>query len=249
MATYNGEKFIYAQLNSILLQIHSDDEIIICDDNSSDSTLEIVRSFSDNRIKIIKNKTNLGHLKNFEKAISLSSGEYIFLSDQDDLWVDGRYEGMLNFAKSSVKKRKLIFGMFLKINDQGMLLNHESKYEEYPKSRIFFIFKCIIGKTSTYGSTFLIERSLVKYLIPLPSRVDAHDFWFIIISSLFGNVIQYKEICLLRRIHKNNVTPKYRRQIHTVVKSRLNLFISIIHQILRHLYLKLIYLKNSLNKL
>ena len=88
MATYNGEKYLREQLDSILKQTYSDFELIICDDCSKDATWEILEKYAQNdqRIRIYKNKQNLGFKRNFEKAISLCKGKFIALSDQDDIW-------------------------------------------------------------------------------------------------------------------------------------------------------------------
>ena len=89
MTSYNGEKYIREQLDSILTQTYGNFELIICDDRSKDSTVEIIKDYciKDSRIKLYVNEKNLGFKKNFEKAISLCKGEYIALSDQDDIYV------------------------------------------------------------------------------------------------------------------------------------------------------------------
>ena len=88
MATYNGGKYLREQLDSILTQTITDWELVVCDDCSKDSTVEILTSYQeqDDRIKIFVNEKNLGFKKNFEKAIGLCSGDYIALADQDDIW-------------------------------------------------------------------------------------------------------------------------------------------------------------------
>ena len=88
MATYNGEKYLVEQLDSILTQTHPIYEIIIVDDGSSDKTLDILNSYQDKfgNIKVYPNSENLGVVKSFERAIMLTSGDYIALSDQDDVW-------------------------------------------------------------------------------------------------------------------------------------------------------------------
>jgi glycosyltransferase involved in cell wall biosynthesis len=95
IATYNGEKYIHQQLTSILSQINIDDEVIISDDDSTDNTIEIIKSLNDKRIKIIHG--GFHHFKwNFANALQHSKGEYIFLSDQDDIWIEGKYQACLN---------------------------------------------------------------------------------------------------------------------------------------------------------
>lgn len=89
MCTYNGDKFIASQLSSILDQTIPIDDIVICDDGSNDKTLEIISRIQQenpNKINLFRNPVNLGSTKNFEKAIDLCSGDYIFLADQDDIW-------------------------------------------------------------------------------------------------------------------------------------------------------------------
>ena len=85
MATYNGEKYIKKQIESILINLNKDDELIISDDGSKDKTLDIIKSIKDKRIKIISGPKQ-GVIKNFENALNNCTGEYIFLSDQDDIW-------------------------------------------------------------------------------------------------------------------------------------------------------------------
>ena len=90
IATYNGGAFIKDQIYSILLQLSQNDEIIISDDGSRDSTLNILFSFNDSRIKIYKNGGKHGVVSNFENAIKHATGDYIFLCDQDDVWMPGK---------------------------------------------------------------------------------------------------------------------------------------------------------------
>ncbi|MFD2145292.1 glycosyltransferase [Mucilaginibacter antarcticus] len=96
LASYNGEKYIVEQLKSILSQLNSNAELIISDDGSSDETLNLVNSFQDDRIKVYQNVSkNL--IKNFENAIRKATGDVIFLSDQDDIWVADKVVKMMAF--------------------------------------------------------------------------------------------------------------------------------------------------------
>ena len=95
MATYNGEKYIKEQLDSILSQLNEIDEIVISDDDSTDNTRNIINSFNDKRIKLLDGPKN-GVKQNFANAIENCVGKYIFLSDQDDIWENNKVERVLN---------------------------------------------------------------------------------------------------------------------------------------------------------
>ena len=98
LATYNGSKFIREQLDSILTQSMDDFEIIICDDCSTDNTMEILQEYcsKDERIHIYKNSANVGFKNNFEHILSLCNGEYIAFCDQDDVWEANHLEILYN---------------------------------------------------------------------------------------------------------------------------------------------------------
>ena len=98
MATYNGERFIAEQLESILTQTYSNLEIIIVDDRSTDQSYTILESYAakDTRIRLFRNEQNLGYVKNFEKGLSLAGGVYIAPSDQDDIWLPHKITTLVN---------------------------------------------------------------------------------------------------------------------------------------------------------
>ena len=101
MATYNGRRFIKEQILSILQQLSNQDELIITDDASIDDTEHLIQDFNDSRIKFYKNTTRLGYIKNFELALSKSSGEIIFLSDQDDIWLPEKISRMCQIIENN----------------------------------------------------------------------------------------------------------------------------------------------------
>ena len=86
IATYNGEKYLREQLDSILPQLAESDEVIVSDDGSTDGTIDLITSLNDPRIKIVSNSGRKGYVGNFENALKHTTGDYIFLSDQDDIW-------------------------------------------------------------------------------------------------------------------------------------------------------------------
>ena len=105
MATFNGEPYIQEQLDSIYNQTRKVDEIIIVDDCSTDSTVRVIEQYilshKDIDIKLYKNEENLGYKKNFKKAISLCHGDYVFLSDQDDIWKVNKVEDMISIMEEN----------------------------------------------------------------------------------------------------------------------------------------------------
>ena len=101
MTTYNGEEYIIEQLESIFHQTMPCDEMIICDDHSTDHTVPLIEEFIashqlQTKWKLFCNDKNLGYENNFKQAIQLSKGDYLFFSDQDDIWVENKIEIMMN---------------------------------------------------------------------------------------------------------------------------------------------------------
>ena len=101
MASYNGAKFISKQIKSILSDLNSSDELIIVDDFSTDETIEKINKFNDPRIRLYVNNENKGEIFSFNRAIQYAKNDYIFLSDQDDIWHQGRSDLMINYLSKS----------------------------------------------------------------------------------------------------------------------------------------------------
>ena len=208
MATYNGEKYIQEQLDSILRQNITDWELIICDDCSKDATLCILQKYSskDARIKIYKNEVNLGFSKNFEKAIKLCKGEYIALADQDDIWLPNHLEVLLNLTGS----HDLAWSCALKMNANGVVTND---YVWNPGSFMHFVsinllYYYIVRGNSFAGNSMLIRKSFLdkKNAFPIPSGVY-HDEWLFFVSCFFNGMIWNNQaIITYRRCHDSNVT-------------------------------------------
>ena len=130
LCTYNGSKFIEQQINSILNQTIKVDEIIVCDDTSSDATVSILKKLQVTHpcIVIIENEINLRSTKNFEKAIQLCSGDYIFLADQDDLWNTEKVAKTLAIFKENPTAEGVFTNADL-IDDNGTKLSHKTIWD------------------------------------------------------------------------------------------------------------------------
>lgn len=203
MATYNGGKYLREQIDSILKQISIQDELIISDDGSSDDTLNILKSYQDARIKVyhhhkIKQKYSFAYTTaNFANALSYAQGDYIFLSDQDDVWIDGRVEKMLEQLKDYdvvVSDCEIVDG------DLNILLPSKFCSEGIYTNIIKNIIKC------TYlGCTMALKSSVLSYVLPFPKDVP-HDLWIGLTVKFKGRIgILYAPTIKYRR-HEHNVS-------------------------------------------
>lgn len=205
MASYNGDKYIKKQIDSILCQINQNDELIISDDGSTDKTVEIIKSYSDRRIKLINNitysrdrRTHVNVSSNFENSLSYSSGDIIFLSDQDDIWEKNKIESFLIY----LKKFDLVVSdcRVIDSNDQ-VIFDSFFKHINSGKGIIKNIFK------STYhGSCLAFNRKILNLSLPFPRKLVMHDAWLGLIAEMNGKVIFIEEKLTNYRIHTSNVS-------------------------------------------
>lgn len=205
LCTYNGEKFIKEQINSIINQTQSPNEIIICDDCSSDKTIEIANSTLatwDGNIKIIRNEHNLGFIKNFEKAIALASGDIIFLSDQDDVWDSNKIKFVMEAFKNHTQV-DLIFHN-AEIVDEKLDSLHSTFWGDFNKvSRITKMdFSDLLTCNSIQGASLAFRKSLFKRAIPFPNQI-AHDDW-LALNAYFNGGLYPLNKCLLKYRQSNN---------------------------------------------
>lgn len=218
MATYNGTGFLERQINSILKQLRSEDELIIVDDASNDDTLKILRSIKDSRVKVIVNSLNLGVIKTFEKAMKQSTGDIIFLSDQDDEWVYNKVDAVLQSFR--LYNADLIQHDALIVNSRG-----ETLWKSWSELRSFGpgIFKNFTKNTYT-GCCMAFTRKLLNQALPIPSGVQSHDQWLGLVAELQGlRVVFIKDILLHYVRHNSNVSQMKRRSMQQVLIGRAKL--------------------------
>lgn len=218
MATYNGEKYIQRQLDSILKQLRADDEVIIVDDNSTDNSNNIFDNINDIRVKVYRNEYNLGFLATFEKSVKLATGDIIFLSDQDDIWMDNKVEKILDVFETN--KADIVFHDAIIIDDNNNILyNSFTEIRKINTSAIRnFIF-------NNYTGCCMAFRARVKEIIlPIPADAIYHDRWIGIVGSLFNMNIQFIEDKLIYYVrHGNNVSPMSKRSLIIIILDRIRL--------------------------
>lgn len=222
MTTYNGENYIQQQLDSILRQTYLPDELIICDDNSTDNTINIVNEFlkiSPFLAKIFCNKKNIGYVLNFQKAISLCTGDVILLSDHDDIWCPDRIERTYIAFENNpncgylFSDAHLINNLGEDIKDRlwrrvGFTLARQSDFADPDKQpHILFPQNCVTGATLAFRAKHR------EYILPFPLLENLiHDGWISLILSLCGFYgIALQRPLIYYRIHKDQQlgVPKY----------------------------------------
>jgi len=199
MAVYNGEEFIIEQIQSILDQIGDNDELIITDDKSEDNTISLIQNLKDDRIVLIQNARKLGIVKNFEKAISLAKGNYVFLSDQDDIWANNKVQIQISDLKHAV----------LSVSDMNIFRSKNFEIikksfftdRRIPKKRLFLN---NLLKNRFVGSCMAFRKDLIPFIIPIPRNCPMHDWWIGLIACLKGKVIFQNQILVNHRHHDSN---------------------------------------------
>lgn len=229
MATYNGEKYIEEQLNSILPQLSADDEIIISDDGSTDDTKKIIESYKDLRIKFSINTNGKGPIKNFENAIQKATGEFIFLTDQDDIWHNNKVEKILSTFTSD-DALTMVFSNADIIDEDGASKNYnffkDNKANDNSIIKSFF-------KNQFLGCTIVFKSELKSKIIPFPSKIPMHDWWIGILNLHYGKVQFLNKNLISYRRHNNNVTSESSSSLFTIISWRITLLWLFLKRILK----------------
>ncbi len=191
MCTFNGEKYLGEQLESIARQTKLPDELVICDDCSTDDTLTILHQFAGEahmEVRVVVNEANLGSSANFDKAISLCTGDIIFLTDQDDVWFEQKVEQML--AEFTSPHVNLVFTDGAVIDKNGKSLGYTlwHAFGFSPKwqakwvggSAVDVLLRCNV----VTGATMAFRSQLRHSILPLGSSW-VHDAWIAIIAAAF----------------------------------------------------------------
>lgn len=232
IATYNGEKFIDLQLQSIIKQLDDDDEIIIVDDCSTDNTLKIIKSISNFRIKIFLNEINKGHVYSFGRALELASNDIIFMSDQDDIWLDGRITLMKNKLLNA--NVMLLSSNTNFIDSKGNKIDYNLNHLSIETSNKYIsnIKDIFLGKGYYYGCAMALKKELKNLILPIPNYVESHDLWIALAANIKKSNIHCNESTLNRRIHGGNASIVSRKLLNKLW-SRIIFIISIVHLFIR----------------
>lgn len=212
MATYNGAKFLSEQLNSFVEQIRLPDELVVTDDCSTDDTLKILESFAENApfpVRIYRNESNLGYAKNFDKALSLCTGDLIFLSDQDDVWFPEKIAHMAGVAERNPDALVVMNDAALtdaELNEVGLTTLGQIRSAGLGMES--FVMGCCIG----------VKRELLDICLPIPDGYKAHDNWIVgLADGLNARVIEDIPLQYYRR-HASNTSQFLANRITRVTR-------------------------------
>ena len=232
MATYNGGRYLREQVDSILSQLSQDDELIVSDDGSTDNTIQILKDYNDSRIKIFHNSVRHGVNANFENALRHAKGDYIFFSDQDDIWLPGKVNACISFLSDNCD---CVFHDAAIIDKNGSTVR-KSFYEGRIPSGAFlpnFI------KTSYMGCRMAINRRCLKYVLPYPKNLKCfQEGWIASMIALKSEVKFIPFLGILYRRHGNNVSNTNERSPYTLSQK-----ISIRWNLLWNVFKRLIFKK------
>lgn len=216
MATYNGEKYIKEQIDSILINLKEDDELVISDDGSTDKTIEIINSYRDDRIKVLEGPKK-GIKQNFENAIKNTNGEIIFISDQDDVWMPNKVEKTLSIYE---KEEVTLVIHDCEIVDKDLNCIDKSFFEfrKSGKGKIKNIWK------NTYiGCCMSFKKEIKEKILPIPNDIYMHDQWIGLTNEKYGKSYFLNEKLIKYRRHGENNDELKRKSLGEMIKNRTNL--------------------------
>ena len=199
MGTKDGAAFIGEQLESILAQLNGNDEVIVADDCSSDDTLKVIRSFRDRRIRVLESPpSERGIARTFQASLMASRGEFIFLADQDDVWLPEK----VGIMKAALAEYDLVVSD-CQLVDDNLRIKSRSFYDRNRSGR--GLFRNLV-RNSYMGCCMAFTRKLMDRALPFPADVPIHDFWIGLIGELYFNVLFLPDVLVLHRRHGSNAS-------------------------------------------
>lgn len=214
LCTYNGEKHLEEQLQSLVSQTWPI-SVHVFDDCSSDSTLALLDAFeADLPLNVHTHTNNLGYVLNFEHAIASVLEErfsYIALCDQDDIWESTRIAEGMNALQKSEKEfgndAPLLAHTDLRLVDSNKKVLHDSflQYRRYGLSNAKNV-ALMLGQNGVMGNTILMNKAMASFALPFPKALHVHDYWLALLSELYGHRIFIDKPLVNYRIHVGNAS-------------------------------------------
>lgn len=203
LSTYNGEKYLREQIDSILNQTYQNFELIVRDDGSKDSTVEIIKEYMEKSDKItLMVGKNLGFIKSFFELLKHSDADYFSFADQDDIWLPNKIELAVNSLNKldDTKPNMAFSNVDYYDTEMNFMGNGDSKGKK--PSFLNSLYECI-----NQGMTMVINKTTRDYIVKnIPEKCFFHDWWTYMICTAFGNVVQDDVVTVKYRRAKTNAT-------------------------------------------
>jgi len=230
LCTYNGAEFVAEFLYSIATQTMLPNELVVCDDRSTDATVDIVEDFarySPFPIAIMRNQSKLGVTKNFEQAVKSCSGEIIALADQDDLWMPCKLSRISQALE--VSDRAAVFSDAVVVTEDlaplGYTMWERVCFDMHEQKRMLNgeAFPVLLKHRIVTGATLAFRSSLRKAVLPIPAEWS-HDEWIALIASATDGILPIDKSLISYRQHRGNVIGGRKKSLWDEIKAarRLN---------------------------
>lgn len=226
LPVYNGAMYLKPQLDSILAQLKPNDELVVAYQPSTDRSLEILEQYQkvDARVKVYPNEKT-GVTANFDLALSKCQGNYIFISDQDDVWVEGKRDRCVETLQQSGAELVIHNAVH---TDDALVPQKETFFEIYPigpgrwKN---------IKKPRMSGCCMAMTRDMRDRVLPIP-EMHGYDQWIAVLAEWSGKITYLDDVLLLHRLHGDNVTTGTRK-LSVVLRCRVKLMASLVMRLIR----------------
>lgn len=224
IATYNGARFIRKQLESILPQLGEKDEVVVSDDGSVDGTVSAVESLHDSRIRVVTGPKKGTPVLNFEHALKEAKGDYIFLSDQDDVWMPEKVDVMMRYLE---KYDCVCSDCEVVYTDQDEKILHKNpSFYAYNNTRQGVLYNLFL-KNGYLGCCMAFNRKVLKKALPFPVECPMHDIWLGNISACYYSMKFIPEKLIIFHRHNSNASTTGRPSAYTLYgKIRLRLVVA-----------------------
>lgn len=213
MATYNGAAHLAEQIASIQAQQFKNWRLLIRDDGSQDETANLLADMAkrDSRIQVVKDSLgNLGVVANFGHLLELTEAEFIFLCDQDDVWLPSKLSDFLDYAKAlneshGAVKPLLIFSDLQLVDDKLKVLASSYMQMQQRGDCLDLRFRNLLTQNVMPGCAMMVNRTLLERALPIPKCAGMHDWWLILVAACFGSVQYLNRPLAAYRQHPFNV--------------------------------------------
>lgn len=216
MAAHRGEAYIGEQIDSILAQLGPSDELVVVDDASPDSTPDLVARLPDPRIRLVHNETVRGYVRTFERALQVARGDYLFLADQDDIWLPGRLNTMLQ----ALDHHAVVSTSVSVLGEPTDLPRFRLRARDSER-HLRNIFAVMIGYRPYTGCAMAMRRDILGSVTPIPEFVfESHDLWLALVANTHRQNAHLEAPSVARRLHDANQTPVGWRSLRKILRAR-----------------------------